>query len=76
VQIALRDRGIATGRYFPPIHLQPGLQAALKGEPVSLPRSESISRRTLALPFFNRIEVSQQATVALALGEALVVAQR
>ncbi len=75
VQLALRNRGIATGRYFPPIHLQPGLRAALKGAQVALPVTESIARRTLALPFFNRIEASQQATVAQALGAALTKAE-
>lgn len=71
VQKVLQERGIATGRYFPPIHLQPGFRKAFQGATVSLPLSESIASRTLALPFFNRIELSQQATVASALAEAL-----
>jgi perosamine synthetase len=67
VQAALARRGIATGRYFAPIHLQP----AWRLRPASLPLTESIARRTLALPFFNRITANQQEEVAGALRDAL-----
>ncbi len=71
VQAALHTLGIATGRYFPPIHLQPTFRAARQEAEISLPLSESISRRALALPFFNRIEPAQQSAVADALREAV-----
>jgi perosamine synthetase len=71
VQAALARRGIATGRYFAPIHLQPAWRAHPSACAASLPMTESISRRTLALPFFNRITKSQQETVAAALQEAI-----
>ena len=47
-------RGIGTGRYFAPIHLQP----IYKRQPLSqlCPVTEAIASRTIALPFFNRIE--------------------
>ena len=66
VQTELAERGIATGRYFAPIHLQP----AWLNHPNSaaaLPITESVSRATLALPFLNRITESQQEEVASAL---------
>jgi perosamine synthetase len=62
----LSARGIACGRYFAPIHLQP----AYRSEPhrcMSLVQTESIAPRTLALPFFNKITSAQVAEVCDAL---------
>ena len=74
VQARMAHKGIATGRYFPPIHLQPAWHARL-GEHVSkaaqLSVTESVGRRTLALPFFNRITSEQQEQVVLALADAI-----
>ena len=69
VQSALAARDIATGRYFAPIHLQPAWQNHPSAIKASLPVTESIARRTLALPFFNRITPEQQKHVATALRE-------
>lgn len=77
IQKALASEGIATGRYFPPIHLQPAWQARLRTEApeaLHLPVTESIACRTLALPFFNRITVDQQERVAHALSRAIASA--
>lgn len=71
VQALLARRGIATGRYFAPIHLQPAWRNHPCAVRAALPLTESISRRTLALPFFNRISAVQQEEVAAALCEAL-----
>jgi UDP-N-acetylglucosamine 2-epimerase (non-hydrolysing)/GDP/UDP-N,N'-diacetylbacillosamine 2-epimerase (hydrolysing) len=71
VQAALASCGIATGRYFAPIHLQPAWRAQLCARAAMLPVTEAIARRTLALPFFNRISSSQQEEVAVALREAI-----
>ncbi len=71
VQAALARRGIATGRYFAPIHLQPVWRACGEQAVGHLPLTESIARRTLALPFFNRITIEQQQDVAEALREAI-----
>ncbi|MGA8938624.1 MAG: DegT/DnrJ/EryC1/StrS family aminotransferase [Acidobacteriaceae bacterium] len=75
VQATLSEAGIATGRYFAPIHLQPAwrMQARAQGSGTAdwLGLTESIARRTLALPFFNRITPSQQGEVADALCAAL-----
>jgi perosamine synthetase len=68
VQAALAQRGIATGSYFAPIHMQTGQPSTQRA---TLTLTESIARRTLALPFFNRIAPDQQRQVAAALQEAL-----
>jgi len=70
VRAHLAARGIATGRYFAPIHLQPAWRS-VSGAAVHLPVTESIARRTLALPFFNRITAQQQQQVADALRQLL-----
>jgi perosamine synthetase len=70
VREQLSARGIATGRYFAPIHLQPAWKQRQAGEkPLAI--TESISRRTLALPFFNRITVEQQDDVVSAMRLAI-----
>ena len=71
IQSALAAQGIATGRYFAPIHLQPAWRNQSSAASASLALTESIARRTLALPFFNRIAPSQQKRVALAIQQAL-----
>jgi perosamine synthetase len=71
VQAALAERGIATGRYFAPIHLQPAWRNHPSAVRASLPITETIARRTLALPFFNRITVGQQQQVVHAIQDAL-----
>jgi perosamine synthetase len=71
VHAALARRGIATGRYFAPIHLQPAWHSDSNPGAAALPLTESLSRRTLALPFFNRISTRQQEEVAAALREAI-----
>ncbi len=71
VQAVLASRGIATGRYFAPIHLQPAWRAHPSATGANLPLTESIARRTLALPFFNRIKAAQQQVIASALEETI-----
>lgn len=70
VQALLARAGIGTGRYFPPIHLQPAWRAHPSAS-TSLPLTEAIAPRMLALPFFNRITARQQEEVADALAEAI-----
>jgi perosamine synthetase len=72
IQAELAGRGIAAGRYFAPIHLQPAWQVQSSARAASLPLTESIARRTLALPFFNRIVLDQQEEVAAALQDAIL----
>jgi perosamine synthetase len=74
VQAALAQQGIATGRYFAPIHLQPVWRASNRAGVGHFPLTESIARRTMALPFFNRITAGQQQQVADALRAAITCA--
>lgn len=59
LQQRLEQHGIATGRYFAPIHLQPAWKD--RGELRNLLSvTEAIAPHTLALPFFNRISFTKQ----------------
>jgi perosamine synthetase len=67
---SLREQGIACGRYFAPIHLQPAYQ--------DLPRpldflgvTEHVGARSIALPFFNRISPAEVREVCGKLQEAV-----
>jgi perosamine synthetase len=71
VQAALASQGIATGRYFAPIHLQPAWRKRAQSRP-SLPCTESVAARTLAIPLFNRITKQQQSDVASALAKIVI----
>ncbi|HUL15243.1 MAG TPA: DegT/DnrJ/EryC1/StrS family aminotransferase [Terriglobales bacterium] len=66
----LAARGIETARYFAPIHLQPAYRD-LPAPRTPLSVTESIGKRTLALPFFNRITDSQVDEVCAVLWELL-----
>ena len=70
----LHQRGIGCGRYFAPIHTQP----AYAGLPVrwALPVTEFVSRRTLALPFFSRLDDERLERVAVALRESIDAVSR
>lgn len=66
----IASRGIACGRYFAPIHLQP----AYRAQPhrcMTLTHTESIAPRTLGLPFFNNISTEQIEEVCQTLSELL-----
>lgn len=70
VLAAMASRGIACGRYFAPIHLQP----AYRTQPhrcMDLTHTEAIAPRTLALPFFNRITDEQIEEVCRTLHEVI-----
>ncbi len=70
VRRQLLDRGIACGRYFAPIHLQPAYREGGRlGGP--LPVTESEASRCLALPFFNAMSEGEIDEVCGALKEAL-----
>lgn len=77
VQVPERDRvaerlaagGIATGRYFAPVHRQPAYAAWQHQN--DLPVTEGAGARTLALPFFNRLTEEEMGRVAEALRTAL-----
>ncbi len=51
----LRSLGIGCNHYFPPIHLQPFYTETFGYKPGDFPVTEDIGRRSIALPFFNRL---------------------
>ncbi len=60
VRSELARRGVATGDYFPPIHLQPLYRERFGYEPGTFPVTEAVASTTLALPFFTDIGEDQQ----------------
>jgi perosamine synthetase len=69
VRRELAAEGIATGRYFAPIHLQPAYAAWRATVPLGV--TESIATRTLALPFFNGIQEDEMRRVCETLQRVL-----
>lgn len=67
-------RGIGTGRYFAPIHLQP-IYRSCTSPKSALPITEFCASRSLALPFFNRIGQEQIAEVSRVLIELIHVTE-
>jgi perosamine synthetase len=65
----LAAAGIAAGRYFAPIHLQPSYAAWRTSSQLAVTEAEA--SRTLALPFFNQIEASAIDEVCHTLGRLL-----
>lgn len=66
----MRSRGIALGRYFAPIHLQPVYQSSASRKAI-LPVTEFQASRCLALPFFNRIREEEIKEVCRTLVELI-----
>ncbi len=64
---ALTAEGVGCRPYFPPIHRQP-LYGGYAHR--SLPVTENVATRTLALPFFNKLRKDQIEEVCQVLGEA------
>jgi perosamine synthetase len=60
----LRAHDIGAGDYFPCIHLQPFYQQQHGFRPGMFPIAESVSQRTIALPFFNGLTARQVDAVA------------
>ena len=68
---ALQARGIGCRDYFQPIHLQPFIQEGLGTGRGDFPITESVSDRTIALPFFPQMTQDQVGRVAESLSEIL-----
>lgn len=68
---ALERQGIPARGYFSPIHLQPFIRERFGTQPGMLPVTESVAKRTLALPFHNRITEAQVDQVVTGLEEAV-----
>ena len=63
--------GIPSRGYFAPIHLQPYVRRMLGTEPGTLPVTERISKRTIALPFHNNLTTDEVERVVEALHQAV-----
>lgn len=66
----MAEKGIQTRNYFACVHLQPFYRKMNYTEGM-YPVAEKISKRTLALPFFNQIKPEEQEEVVSTLLEAL-----
>ncbi len=51
----LRAAGVGSNNYFPPIHLQPYMAEQFGFKEGDFPRTEYVSARTIALPFYARL---------------------
>ena len=71
VMDALRARGVSTAEYVPCVHLQPYLRERYGFAEGMCPVAEETSSRTLALPFYTRLDEADQEFVAEALAAAL-----
>lgn len=63
----LRRHDVGAANYFPCIHLQPFYRERFGFGPGMCPIAESISQRTIALPFFNAMDDTQVEIVCLTL---------
>lgn len=71
LQQSLAELGIATSRYFAPIHQLAFLRSHPSAANLSLPITERASNSVLTLPFFTRISADQQARVVAALRQSI-----
>ena len=55
----LREKGVGCSNYFSPIHLQPFYVDMFGFKKGDFPVTESVSERTIALPFFNNLKKEQ-----------------
>ena len=67
VMTGLRRHEIGCANYFPPIHLQPFYRQKFGYSPGDFPVTESVASRTIALPFFTRMDPTQIELVCLTL---------
>lgn len=68
---AMEAHGIPTRGYFSPVHLQPYIREKWGCKEGDLPITESMVRRSLALPFFNNLTEAQVEEVVTELTEAV-----
>lgn len=69
----LEERGIASRGYFAPIHTQPYIREMFGDLSGTLPVTEAIASRTIALPFHNHLTLPEIDTVVAALQEAVTL---
>ena len=59
----MERQGIQVSNYFPPVHLQPFIAAQYGHAPGAFPITESVSGRTIALPFYSHLTQDEVAIV-------------
>ena len=67
----MADRDIQVSNYFPPVHLQPFIAEQFGHKQGDFPITESVSERTIALPFYNNLPKDQVAIVCKTLKQLL-----
>ncbi len=67
----MRDQGIQVSNYFTPVHLQPFMAETLGHRPGDFPVTESVSARTVALPFYNQLSETEVDLVCQTLQQGL-----
>ncbi len=72
----LRQEGIGCNVYFPPIHLQVFYRKLGGYQRGDFPVTESISERTIALPFYNNLKQDQISRVVKLLKTAIKEVQK
>ncbi len=68
---AMKGEGIQVSNYFPPVHLQPFMTERFGYKKGDFPITESVSERTIALPFYNNLDKDQVADVCSTLKSIL-----
>jgi len=68
---AMKKRDIQVSNYFSPVHLQPFMVERFGYKPGDFPICESVSKSTIALPFYNNLTKDQVAIVCKTLKEVL-----
>jgi dTDP-4-amino-4,6-dideoxygalactose transaminase len=72
---SLASKGVATGRYFAPLHRQPVLQKWKVNVP-RLPNTDSVADRVIALPFFNELTEAEIEEVCSVLDDSIYRCRR
>jgi len=67
---SMRQKGIATGRYFGPLHRQPVLRSS-GYDTANLPNTDAVAERIIALPFFHQLSGAEIHEVCGALEESI-----
>lgn len=72
----LMQRGISCTNYFPPIHLQPLYVKMFGYQKGILPISESVSDRTIVLPFYNNLKEEEVEFICMSLKQEILKQQK
>jgi perosamine synthetase len=67
----MRDKNIQVSNYFTPIHLQPFMVEKFDFKEGDFPVTETVSKSTIALPFYNNLSMDDVAVVCKTLKEVL-----